>query len=132
MKTVRTIAFLVLAGAALAAAGCASRGRSEGVPPEMAKAKFIGGGREVQFTAPEPGMALVWDNGDRRLIASKAMQKGETVLATRSAIMDEQRTAHVIADGNSDDIRLFFLPEREYSTAAAADAEDAPAPSTGK
>jgi hypothetical protein len=73
------------------------------VPTE---ARLVGGGTDIDFTAPESGIAFLYDWSESKAVLSRSLQKGETLKIRKGAVVESTGVATAADPG------LYFLPER--------------------
>ncbi len=76
------------------------------------EARLAGGGVDIDFTAPEPGVAFLYDWEETRVALSRSLRKGETLKVRHGRVVNE---ANSVDSGESTyhDMGLFFVPDRE-------------------
>jgi hypothetical protein len=92
----------LIAGAALIGAGCQS------TVPE--RARHVGGGFDVQYTAPTNGLIYLVDTEEETILLSRSVQQGDQFRYFQGKAEFAEESFDVDYKGKARDLKLYFEP----------------------
>jgi hypothetical protein len=101
-QTTRLILTGLLAGVTLLGGGCRS------TVPE--RARQVGGGVDMQFTAPTNGLIYLVDTKEKAILLSRSVTQGEAFRFFQGKVEFGEQSFDVPYTGRARDLKLYFEP----------------------
>jgi hypothetical protein len=92
----------LIVGTGLLGAGCRT------VVPE--RARQVGGGFDMEFTAPSNGLLYLADTHRKTILLSRSVSQGEAFRYFQGSVELAEESLDVNYKGNARDLRLYFEP----------------------
>jgi len=110
------------AAAVALAPGCRTPPSSD--PPAATavpvEARLVGGGETINFAAPEPGIAFLFDRRSSRVVSSISLRQGEHFYVDEEKVSSDWSRGARDLPCRADALSLYFLPERELQSSRSA------------